>query len=169
MKFSGWLAVLTMVAATVAARADAPTAPDVESQLAALVAAPEVTVVHLWAPWCGNCKHELTPEGWGRFVRAHPTVKFVFVNLWHRDQNPAPRLAAAGLAPGEAPANFLALTHPRASSKRGERLETLLGQPIAWVPTTWVFSEGRLCYALNYGEVRFDLLDQLVADTTAKW
>lgn len=152
-------------------RADATTSSVVETELAALVAQPRVTVVHLWAPWCGNCKNEMKPEGWGKFVRENPAVKVVFVNIWHKGQDPEPRLTAAGLAGGGegAPANFLAITHPNASNTRGEKLDTLLGMPVSWVPTTWVFRDGKLRYALNYGEVRFDMLQQMVKDAADKW
>jgi hypothetical protein len=37
------------------------------------------------------------------------------------------------------------------------------------VPTTWVFKDGMLHYALNYGEVRFPILQQLVNDASADW
>ncbi len=167
-------------AAHSSARAEEPAAAGFEKELAALVASPQVTVVHLWAPWCGNCKNELRPDGWGKFVKENPAVKVVFVNIWHKGQDPEPRLAAAGLAaagrpgaaalPGaEAPANFLALTHPNASNTRGEKLDQLLGLPVSWVPTTWVFRDGKLRYALNYGEVRFEMLKSMVEDAAAKW
>ncbi|HWA85287.1 MAG TPA: hypothetical protein VG710_03620 [Opitutus sp.] len=130
------------------------------------MAAPQVTIVHLWAPWCSNCQHEMTPAGWAKFVTDNPKVKVVFVNIWHRGQDGAPKLAAAGLG-GQA--NFLALTHPNPSTKRGEQLSQLLGLPVGWVPTTWVFRAGKLRYAINYGEVRFDMLQQMVNDTTAEW
>lgn len=137
-----------------------------EKELAGLVAGPQVTIVHLWAPWCPNCKAEMTPEGWAKFLAANPEVKVIFVNVWHKDQDGAPKLAAGGLG-GQA--NFLALTHPNPSRTEGERLERLLGLPVSWLPSTWVFREGRLRFALNYGEVRFDMLQQLVRDAHPVW
>lgn len=138
----------------------------VEAEIAAAVAEDAVTIVHLWAPWCPNCKAEMQPDGWAKFVRENPAVKVVFVNIWHADQDPAPKLAAGGL--GGQP-NFVALTHPNPSRKPGERLEQLLGFPITWVPSTWVMRKGRLRYALNYGEVRFEMLQQMVDDAARKW
>lgn len=169
MNFFRWLVFSFSLGAVAAMAAEPATSADVEQQLASYVAAPQVTVVHLWAPWCGNCKNELTPEGWGKFVREHPAVKVVFLNIWHKNQDAAPKLAAAKLGAGEAPENFVALTHPNASTAREEKLTQLLGLPVSWVPTTWVFRDGKLRYALNYGEVRFDMLGQMVEDAKAKW
>jgi hypothetical protein len=44
-----------------------------------------------------------------------------------------------------------------------------LGLPVTWIPSTWVFRAGTLCYALNYGELRFPMLQQLVRDAADKW
>jgi hypothetical protein len=41
--------------------------------------------------------------------------------------------------------------------------------PLSWIPTTWVYKGGDLRYALNYGEVRFDVLQQFFADSTSEW
>ncbi|MEO6005899.1 MAG: hypothetical protein ABIZ04_01210, partial [Opitutus sp.] len=49
-----------------------------EKELTAAVAGPQVTVVHLWAPWCSNCKAEMTADGWAKFVQGNPAVKVVF-------------------------------------------------------------------------------------------
>lgn len=160
----------TAAPAAAAAPTPVPTSPAdataLEQQLESIVAGPQVTVVHLWAPWCPNCRAEMTPTGWAAFVAANPDVKVVFVNIWHKGQSGAPKLAAAKL--GGQP-NFVALTHPNPGRKSGERLETLLGLPISWIPTTWVFREGKLRYALNFGEVRFPMLQQMVRDAAEKW
>ena len=34
-----------------------------EQQLAEAVKAPDLSVVHLWAPWCSNCQAELKSGG----------------------------------------------------------------------------------------------------------
>jgi hypothetical protein len=44
-----------------------------------------------------------------------------------------------------------------------------MGLPVTWVPTTWVFREGRLRVAFNYGEIRFPVLQQLVDDARSEW
>jgi thiol-disulfide isomerase/thioredoxin len=137
-----------------------------ERELAARVASPHVTVVHFWAPWCPNCRAEMTPDGWAKFVSAHPDVQVVFVNLWSRGQDGGPKLAAAGL--GSQP-NFVALTHPNPGRKGDERINHLLGLPVTWIPTTWIFQDGQLRYAMNYGEMRFGVLDQFVRDSADAW
>jgi thiol-disulfide isomerase/thioredoxin len=163
MKFWLLLAVCFGLGATTRAE-DAAAA--FERDLAARVAAPRVTVVHFWAPWCPNCRAELTPEGWANFIAGHPEVEVVFINVWHKGQDGAAKLAAGGL--GGQP-NFTALTHPNPARKAGERLDTLLGLPISWLPTTWVFKDGKLRYAMNYGEMRFAVLDQFVRDAADAW
>jgi thiol-disulfide isomerase/thioredoxin len=150
----------------VAAHAAAPEADELEAKVRAVVERPEVTIVHLWAPWCPNCKHEMRPDGWAKFVADNPAVKVVFLNIWHGGLDPEPKLAAAKL--GEQP-NFVALTHPNPSRRKGEQLSRFLDLPVGWVPTTWVFRAGKLRYAINYGEVRFDMLQQMVDDAAASW
>ena len=141
-------------------------AVDFEKEIAALVASPTVTVVHFWAPWCSNCQAELKSEGWAQFVAANPQVKFVFLNIWHKGQSPLPVLAAAGLS---AQPNLLLRTHPNASRLVADRLNTFLGLPVTWIPTTWIFRDGKLRLAFNYGEVRFPVLQQMVNDAQNSW
>lgn len=160
-----FLALILAMFSTLGVKADDAGAA-LEKEVSAIVAGPQITVVHLWAPWCGNCKAEMTPNGWAKFVADNPSVKVVFINVWNRGQDGAPKLAAAGLG---AQKNFTAFTHPNPSSKRGEKLERFLELPISWIPTTWVFREGHLRYALNYGEVRFEMLQQMVKDAGAEW
>jgi thiol-disulfide isomerase/thioredoxin len=132
--------------------------------LADATKAGSVTVVHLWAPWCPNCKNELKDRKWADFIAAHPKVDFVFVTVWN-DQDGREVLAANGV--GDEP-NFRLLLHPN-GSRRGDRLTSLLGLPVSWIPTTWIFQRGQVRYALNYGELRFGMLDQLLADTAGEW
>jgi len=148
-------------------RAATPAPDPLELQVADLVAGPQVTVVHFWAPWCPNCRAELDPvAGWAKFVAANPDVKVVFINIWHKGQDPAPRLAAAGLG---AQPNLLLLTHPNPSRLAADRLGSLLGLPISWIPTTWVYREGKLRVAFNYGEIHFPVLQQMVDDARNEW
>lgn len=137
-----------------------------ENEIAAIVAGRQVTVVHFWAPWCSNCASEMTPDGWVKFVDENPTVKVVFLNVWHERQSGDRKLAAAGLGTQE---NFVARTHPNPASTGDERLNTFLGLSLQWTPTTWVFRDGKLRYAINYGEVRFDMLQQMVNDAARYW
>jgi thiol-disulfide isomerase/thioredoxin len=160
----GWFLLLGAIVG--AARASDEASLKFEQNLASIVATPEVTVVHFWAPWCSNCMAEMKPDGWAKFLTEHPSVKVVFIALWHKGQDPAPKLVAAGL--GGQP-NLVTLTHPNPARKAGERVDALLGVPISWIPTTWVFKDGKLRYALNYGEIRFPILQQMVKDAAADW
>jgi len=156
--------LLSFVAVAAAESATSPA--DIEREIQTIIAAPQVTIVHLWAPWCSNCKTEMRPDGWAKFVTANPGVKVVFLNIWHKGQDGTPKLRAAGL---ESQPTFIGLNHPNPSNSRGEKLEQLLGMPVSWVPTTWVYRNGKLRYALNYGEVRFEMLQQMVNDAAAEW
>ena len=160
------LFLLLALTTTALLRAGDNPAADLEKQVAAITAGPQVTVVHFWAPWCSNCQAEMASGGWAKFIAANPGVKFVFLNIWTKGQDPAPKLAAAGLG---AQPNLLLFTHPNPSRKKEDRLTSFLGLPLSWIPTTWVFKDGKLYYALNYGEVRFDLLQRCVADSLDKW
>lgn len=137
----------------------------VEEQAAAEVEKPQITIVHLWAPWCPNSKAENADDGWSRFIAANPAVQFVFVTVRSRDDGKA-YLAAHGV--GGQP-NLLLLHHPNFIRKGEGSIEYFMDLPISWVPTTWIFRDGKLRYALNYGEVRFPMLQQLLADTAASW
>lgn len=163
MKRLTWL--LAIFAVGLLRAADAPTEA-LEKQVAELIAGPQVTVVHFWAPWCPNCKAEMAPEGWAPFIAANPGVKVVFVCIWHKGQDPLPKLAAAGLG---AQPNLLLLTHPNPSRLEADRLNAFLGLPLTWVPTTWVYRAGKLRVAFNYGEIRFPVLQQMIDDATNEW
>jgi thiol-disulfide isomerase/thioredoxin len=139
---------------------------DFEKEIAAVVAGPQVTVVHFWAPWCPNCRAEMQSGGWAKFVNSNPKVQVVFINFWHNGDNPAPKLSAAGL--GLQP-NLKLLTHPNPSRTVTDRVNTFLGLPITWIPSTWVYRDGKLRVAFNYGEIRFPVLQQMVDDATNKW
>ena len=54
---------------------------------------------------------------------------------------------------------------PRGAGK----IKRFLDLPLSWIPTTWVFKGGDLRYALNYGEVRFEVLQQFLTDANSDW
>ncbi len=137
----------------------------IEKQVAEAIKAPGVTVVHFWAPWCLNCAAELAKSGWSTFVDTNADVKFIFVTTWHDDIG-REVLTKNGVG---TQSNFELLLHPNPSRKAEDRMTQFMGLPVSWVPTTWIFREGQLRYALNYGEVRFPILQQLIRDTTDKW
>lgn len=161
------LAWLFAFAAAALLRAAGPAPDPLERQVAALVAGPQVTVVHFWAPWCPNSRAEMdSARGWAKFIADNPAVKVVFLNIWHKGQNPQPQLAEAGLG---AQPNLLLLNHPNRSRLEETRLNSFLGLPLTWIPATWVYRGGRLRTAFNYGEIRFPVLQQMVEDARSEW
>jgi thiol-disulfide isomerase/thioredoxin len=161
--------LLSTVAAAVlvprSVRADEKAVPAVEQQIADATSSPRVTVVHFWAPWCSNCRAELANGGWSGFIAANPDVNFVFVTVW----NPADGRDVLEKSGVGAEKNFQLLLYPNGPRKRGEKVAELLGIPISWIPTTWIFREGELRFAMNYGELRFPMLQQLVKDSSENW
>lgn len=146
------------------ARADVS---EVETRVAAAVKSSQVTIVHLWAPWCPNCKAELSSQGWNRFLAANPDVQVIFVTVWRGTSDDGRSLLQKYGVGGQR--NFELLVHPNASRKHDDRMTAFLGMPVTWIPSTWVFRDGTLRYALNYGELHFPVLQQLVRDTSDKW
>jgi thiol-disulfide isomerase/thioredoxin len=140
-------------------------APTAESQAAEAVKAPGLTVVHLWAPWCGNCKAEMKSGGWTKMVNDHPDVRFVFVSVWNSGDDGIAALKTYGLG-DQANVTVLADPGPRNGA---DKLKRFLDLPVSWIPTTWVFKGGDLRYAMNYGEVRFPVLQQFLEDSTSEW
>ena len=129
------------------------------------IKSPDLTVVHLWAPWCSNCQAELKSGGWLKIVKANPEVHFYFVSVWNDGADGASMLQRFQIA-GQPNVTILADPGPR----RGEnKIKRFADMPVSWIPTTWVYKDGDLRYALNYGEVRFDVLQQFIADSKNEW
>ncbi|HMD59777.1 MAG TPA: TlpA disulfide reductase family protein, partial [Opitutaceae bacterium] len=147
------------------ALADEKPASAIEQQISEATSSPRVTVVHFWAPWCPNCRAELAGGAWSGFIAGNPDVNVVFVTIW----NPADGREVLEKFGVGSERNFRLLLHPNGSRRRGEKVSELLGMPISWIPTTWIFRDGRLRYALNYGELRFPVLQQLVKDSSDSW
>lgn len=158
-------AVLVAIGLSVAARA-AEWLP-LEREVAEATASEKVTVVHFWAPWCSNCKAELADGGWKNFIAANPNVEFIFVTIWSDTRGDGRALLEQhGVG---AQKNFRLRLHPNTSRKAADKMTTFMDLPVTWVPSTWVFRRGTLRYALNYGEVRFPVLQQLVEDAAGRW
>jgi thiol-disulfide isomerase/thioredoxin len=139
----------------------------VEQRVADIVKSSKPTVVHFWAPWCPNCYGELKNKGWTNFIEANKDVNFVFVTVWSGDLGDGrAMLEKLGVGPQK---NFQLVFHPNTSRKIEDKMTSFLGLPVHWIPATWVFRDGRLRYALNYGEVRFAILQQLVKDASTSW
>jgi thiol-disulfide isomerase/thioredoxin len=138
----------------------------IEKQVEAAIQASKPTVVHFWAPWCPNCYGELKNKGWSTFINANKDVNFIFVTSWTGDNGDG-RAMLEKLGIGSQK-NFQLLLHPNAS-RDDDKMNSFLGLPVTWLPATWVFRDGKLRYALNYGEVRFPILQQLLKDSSNKW
>ena len=144
--------------------ATAPMLP-VEQQVAEAINSPQLTIVHFWAPWCSNCKAELSPQGWPAFIKANPDVHFIFVTIWNTDDGRAV-LEKAGIS---SPQNLTLLLHPNSSRKDGEKVRAFMGLDMPWLPTTWMFKDGKILYNIGYGEMHFPILQQFVTDSSSKW
>jgi thiol-disulfide isomerase/thioredoxin len=138
----------------------------IEKQVEAAIQASKPTVVHFWAPWCPNCYGELKNKGWSTFINANKDVNFIFITSWTGDNGDG-RAMLEKLGIGSQK-NFQLLLHPNAS-RDDDKMNSFLGLPVTWLPATWVFRDGKLRYALNYGEVRFPILQQLLKDSSNKW
>jgi len=139
--------------------------PTAEQKIDDAIKAQELTVVHLWAPWCSNCQAELKTGGWTKIVNESPQVKFYFVSVWNGGQDGRAMLKKIGIA--DQP-NVTILADP--GPRRGDnKIRQFAGLPLSWIPTTWIYKGGDLRYALNYGEVRFPVLQQFLADSQSEW
>jgi thiol-disulfide isomerase/thioredoxin len=136
-----------------------------ELQLVEAIKAPGLSVVHLWAPWCSNCQAELKSGGWLKMVKENPQVKFYFVSIWNGGDDGRATLTKFDVA-GQPNVTILADPGPR---RGADKINRFLDLPVGWIPSTWIFKGGALHYALNYGEVRFDVLQQFLADSNSEW
>jgi thiol-disulfide isomerase/thioredoxin len=154
-----WLLIFALIVGGTSLRAQSA-----EQQVLEAVKAPSPTVVHLWAPWCSNCQAELKNGGWTKFIKDNPNVQFLFVSVWNGGDDGRAILQKFELA--DRP-NIAVLADP---GPRGQNhIKQFAGLPVSWIPTTWVYKGGDLRYALNYGEIRFPILQQLLADTNPAW
>ncbi len=135
-----------------------------EEQVAEAIKAQDVSIVHLWAPWCSNCQAELKSGGWTKAVKDNPEVKFYFVSVWNSGEDGRAMLTKYEIAQ-QPNVTILADPGPRGA----EHIKQFAGLPVSWIPTTWIFKGGELRYALNYGEIRFPVLQQFVADSKSDW
>src|SRR5678816_3382012 len=72
------LSLIALLAAT-SLRAESPA----EQKVLEAIKSPDLSVVHLWAPWCSNCQTELKSGGWLKMAKENPQVKFYFVSVWN--------------------------------------------------------------------------------------
>jgi thiol-disulfide isomerase/thioredoxin len=162
MKTLGRCVVLAFLAAL--PRVTFATASPVDQQVTEAIRAPGTTVVHLWAPWCSNCQAELKTGGWLKMVKENPQVKFYFVSVWNGGEDGHAMLQKFQIA--DQP-NVTILADP--GPRTGNKIKLFAGLPLSWIPTTWIYKGGDLRYALNYGEIRFDVLRQFIEDSNSEW
>src|SRR5437762_13425502 len=84
---------------------------------------PDLSVVHLWAPWCSNCQAELKSGGWLKTVTDNPQVKFYFVSVWNNGEDGRAMLQKFQLA-DQPNASIPADTGPR---QRANNIKHLAG------------------------------------------
>ena len=135
-----------------------------EQQVADAIKSPDLAVVHLWAPWCSNCKAELKSGGWTKMVKDNPQVKFYFVSVWNGGDDGRATLKQYEIA--DQP-NVTILVDP--GPRGAGHIKQFAGLPVSWIPTTWIYKGGDLRYALNYGEIRFPVLQQFLEDSKSEW
>jgi thiol-disulfide isomerase/thioredoxin len=135
-----------------------------EEQVLDAIKSPELTVVHLWAPWCSNCQAELKSGGWSKMVKDNPQTKFIFVSVWNSGEDGRAMLEKFHLT--NLP-NVVIAADP--GPRTGEKIKQFAGLPLSWIPTTWIYKDGELRYALNYGEIRFPVLQQFLEDSNSEW
>ena len=155
------LAILASLSAIACSFAASP----VEQQVLDAIKSPELTVVHLWAPWCSNCQAELKSGGWSKIVKENPKTKFVFVSVWNDGADGRAVLDKFELTKFP---NFVVVADP--GPRRGDgKIKQFAGLPLSWIPTTWIYKGGDLRYALNYGEIHFPVLQQFLNDSESEW
>lgn len=103
--------------------------------------------------------------GWTKMVADNPNIRFIFVSVWNSGDAGAPMLKKFEIG-GQPNVTIVADPGPRSGA---EKMKRFLDLPVSWIPTTWVFKGGDLRYAMNYGEVRFPVLQQFLADSTSEW
>jgi thiol-disulfide isomerase/thioredoxin len=154
---------LTLIAMAIAGSTRA--ASPAEQQVAEAIKGQNLSVVHLWATWCSNCQAEMKSGGWAKMVKENPETRFYFVSVWNSGDDGRAMLKKFEIADHP---NVTILADP--GPRRGpEKITRFLDLPVSWIPTTWIYKGGDLRYALNYGEVRFDMLQQMLADSTNEW
>jgi len=160
MRILGFSILIALIA-TASTRAT----PAAEQQVRDAIKAPDVTVVHLWAPWCSNCQAELRGGGWLKMAKENPKTRFIFVSVWNNGNDGRPMLEKFGLT-NQANVTITADPGPRSGDAK---IKHFAGLPLSWIPATWVYKGGDLRYALNYGEIRFPVLQQFLADSESEW
>src|SRR5262245_29973553 len=64
MRMPGFSVLAALVAAS-----SVQAASPADQQVRDAIKGPDLTVVHLWAPWCSNCQAELKDGGWLKMAK----------------------------------------------------------------------------------------------------
>ena len=154
---------LLILIAVMAGALSAETRP--EDEVLTAIKSPQTTVVHLWAPWCSNCQAELKSGGWLKMAKENPKTRFIFVSVWNNGNDGRGMLEKFGLT-NQANVTIMADPGPRTGDAK---IKQFAGLPLSWIRATLIYKGGDLRYALNYGEVRFPVLQQFLADSESEW
>jgi hypothetical protein len=154
------LSMLTAFVATTSLRSES----SAEQKVVDAMKSPDLTVVHLWAPWCSNCQAELKSGGWSKIINDNPQVKFYFVSVWNGGEDGRQMLKKFEIG-DQSNLTIVADPGPRGSS----HIKQFASLPLSWIPTTWIFKAGDLRYAMDYGEMRFPVLQQFLEDSKSEW
>ena len=139
---------------------------DAEARVRRTVEADGVHVVHFWAPWCPNSRHEIEAF-WPDVVGRHPDVSFTFVTVWNDGVSARDYLDRHGLGDR---VEEVTPTGDGSHEDKDARRKVFLGLPMQWVPTTWIFHQnGRLAASVGYGELDGATLTTLLGLTARSW
>src|SRR5207237_10771700 len=104
--------------------------PAAEQQVREAIKAPDLTVVHLWAPWCSNCQAELKGGGWLKMAKENPKTKFIFVSVWNNGNDGRAMLEKFGLT-NQANVAITADPGPRTGASK---IKQLPGRTLSCIP-----------------------------------
>src|SRR3954449_1081645 len=127
---------LILSAAALSIHAESPA----EQAIVQAIKSPEVTVVHLWAPWCSNCQAELKSGGWLKMARENPKTRFIFVSVWNNGNDGRAMLEKFGLT-NQANVTITADPGPRTGDAK---IKQFAGLPLSWIPATLIYKGGDL-------------------------
>ena len=143
------------------------TAPTTDAERAVhdAVTSGGIQVVVFWAPWCGNSISQLERNLAG-VIRDNDDVGFTFVSLWAAGDDGRAVLAEHGI-----PERAAVVAQPGVGqdAPKDDRDMTFLSLPVTWIPTTWVFRDGLLATAFNYGEVTRSQLQDALDGARSSW
>lgn len=146
--------------------ADMSAETETEARAREILATDGVHVLHFWAPWCGNSIAELR-AGWYDLIERNPSVHFTFVTVWNDGEVGADVLRKYAI-----PERVTLLAQPDRgpSEDKSQRRRQFMGLPMTWTPSTWIFHQnGKLAYAINYGEVEMTTLQHLLDAVGQDW